>query len=80
MKNRLERLHAEYRHREKENTMNKSRELILDQIDEATAPGRMMPSEALDFLSTLAEDLTGRIEALIEENPQLGIRESGSRA
>jgi hypothetical protein len=51
--------------------MNRTREMILQMIDEATDPARMTPAEALDFISTIADDLTGRIEALRDENPEL---------
>lgn len=61
----------EARTSEREKPMNKTRELLLQQIDEATEPNRMKPADALDFLSTLMDDLTGRIEALREENPEL---------
>lgn len=48
--------------------MDSEREAILEQIDRATAPGKMTWTEAKEFLEELATDIDGRIEALKEEN------------
>jgi len=51
--------------------MDAGRQLILDMIDETTEPKRMTPAEAMEFLQELHTDITGRIDALENENPEL---------
>jgi hypothetical protein len=48
--------------------MTKTREQILDDIDDATVPDKMSWQEAIQFLEELSSDLAGRIETLREEN------------
>jgi hypothetical protein len=52
-------------------TMDAGRLLILDMIDEATDPSRTTAAEAMVFLQELHTDITGRIDALKDENPEL---------
>lgn len=47
---------------------DEKRSEILEEIDSATAPGKMTWQEAKGFLEELVTDLEGRIEALKEEN------------
>ena len=44
------------------------RHYIMESVDEATAPGKMTPQEAIEFLQELSADVDGRIEALKDEN------------
>lgn len=48
--------------------MTKTREQILDDIDEATEPKQMSWQEAVEFLGELSADIKQRIETLHEEN------------
>jgi hypothetical protein len=48
--------------------MDAQREAILEQIDQATEPGKMRWRAAKEFLEELVTDIDGRIEALKEEN------------
>lgn len=44
------------------------REMILQNIDDATHPDKMSSTDAIDFLEELSADLDGRIDALRDEN------------
>jgi hypothetical protein len=51
-----------------ENDTEKMREYIMDMVDQDTAPNKMTPREAIEFLGALGADIDGRIESLKEEN------------